>query len=281
MNLRRHGRIRYVESEPATETPARVFLLIHGLGGSIEQWSLAFDQLSKTEHVIAVDVPGFGGSKNDLGKRFTIDSAAEQIAEFIEQRDLTNCIVVSHSIACVVAGKVVALSPIRCRRLILVSGALIRASEIAQRPIRTIGHPRIGTFVLSIFIIGSISMNERILHALATSPLLRRTILWPVVARPEQIRPSDILKTLPNTGSRAALEILATASNIDFRKILSEIPMPVDLIYGDRDRLISDEDIDELRKLVDLERVEILKDCGHWPWIEDVGGLVSALLITE
>ena len=54
-------KIRYVEQG---EQRSQTLILLHGLGGSVENWQHNIPALSQHFHVIALDLPGFGLSEN-------------------------------------------------------------------------------------------------------------------------------------------------------------------------------------------------------------------------
>ena len=49
---------------------------------------------------------------------------------------------------------------------------------------------------------------------------------------------------------------------------LSELPMPVDVIWGNEDRLISKESVSIMKKLLPDLTVHSIPQCGHVPQLE-------------
>lgn len=268
--------IRFIDRKPSNKRYKHTYLMIHGLGGSLEQWIDVTDELATDARVIVVDVPGFGGSRAD-DTSFDLTKSIERLAQFVAHKNLHGSILVAHSIGCVVAGRLAAMSPESYARVVLVSGALIRASEIAQVPSRAILHPRIGFYVTIQFLAGATPLPPPLLRVITRSSLLRRALFWPFVAKPEELCPTQLTRLLAKSGSRAVIRILLTASRIDFKRALSSIPHPVESVWGSADPLISQYDVTHLRALARVTREKELAGCGHWPWIEDVPALVSFL----
>ncbi|SMD24578.1 alpha/beta fold hydrolase [Lentzea albidocapillata] len=270
--------IRFVDTDP--RGTGAVYLLVHGLGGSLEQWIPVIGLLSPAVRVIAVDVPGFGLSRTRRGD-FDLASAVARISDLLRRLGVGRCVVVSHSISCVVAAGLAAARPDAVKSLVLVSGALVRASEIAQNPFLTLRYPRLGTVVLAQFLAGIAPAPKILLKALASSATLRAVTLWPFVARPASLPTEHLVESLTGSGSLAVLRILLTANAIDYHGLLSAVEQPVALVIGDRDRLIVADDIARLRKIMNVTRVSVIRDCGHWPWLENPAQLAQLLTATE
>jgi pimeloyl-ACP methyl ester carboxylesterase len=70
---------------------------------------------------------------------------------------------------------------------------------------------------------------------------------------------------------------LASASDIDYRSILASVTQPVELVWGAEDQLMGERDLTEMRALLNVVQEYELPDCGHWPWIENIEGLLTFL----
>lgn len=64
-------------------------VLVHGLGSSIRNWDPVVPALSAQREVIAVDLPGFGGSPPLAGK-VTIERLTDALQEFLRDAGLEN-----------------------------------------------------------------------------------------------------------------------------------------------------------------------------------------------
>jgi pimeloyl-ACP methyl ester carboxylesterase len=100
-------------------------LLVHGLGGNISHWSKNITTLSKSYHVIALDLPGYGhSSKNiDTVKTDLLSLYADIILGFIERKMLRNVTLIGHSMG----GQIAIITALKdsqhIRQLVLVSTA--------------------------------------------------------------------------------------------------------------------------------------------------------------
>lgn len=271
--------IRHVEIGKKSPD-AHNYLFIHGLGGSLEQWSKIMRRVGRESHAIAVDVPGFGQSRTLRG-RFDVESSVEELRHFCGQNDVRSCVLVSHSIGCVIAARLATLEPDRFTRLVMVSGALVRASEMAQHPSQMVSKPRLGGLVATQFLAGMFPIPGWLLRTMARSPNFRSMALWPFVAHPRALAPAALIETLTGTGSFAVARILLTAKSIRYREILGGVPQPIDLVVGNKDRLINGDDLSMLQEIVRLRSTHTIEDCGHWPWVETPGQLTQILVDLE
>lgn len=272
--------IRYVEVGPGSSSAGNSYLLLHGLGGSLEQWGEVAPRLGRVARTVSIDIPGFGQSRT-LSGRFDLDEAAEQILAFCRTRELTRCTVVSHSITSVLAAKLATADPARFRRLVFVSGTLPRASAVVHNPISGLAEPKLLASVSMQFLAGILPVPRFVLVSLARHALLRRALLWPFVANPLTMPTDHLVEVLTGTGSTAVLGVLATAYSIDYEQIIGAIAQPVDIIAGARDRLINETDIVRVRELAQVAREATIDDCGHWPWLEDPTKLVEFIIESE
>ena len=269
--------VRYVEVCPDSWAGGSTYLLLHGMGGSLEQWHEVQASLGRSARVIAVDVPGFGPNRV-AGEQFDLHAAADRLLRFCADLDVTGCVLVSHSIGSVVAGLLATGQPERFRRAVFVSGSLFRASEIAQRPLRALRMPRLGTAVAGQFFVGMLPVPPWGRRLVARSPFARQVVLWPFVAHPRRLDGEVVGAALTGSGSpTAVLRILRTAKTIDYVKITSSVRQPVDLIWGEFDRLIADEDLVRMRAAVRVDREYEIPDCGHWAMVEETARVVEFL----
>ncbi|MHA7281986.1 alpha/beta fold hydrolase [Arthrobacter sp. TMS2-4] len=97
----------------------RPLVLVHGLGSSIRTWDPVLPLLRDQREIIAIDLPGFGGSK-PLAGEVTIATLTDAVAQFLEQENLRDADLVGSSMGARIVvelarrghtGNVVALDP--------------------------------------------------------------------------------------------------------------------------------------------------------------------------
>src|SRR5689334_10099515 len=106
---------------------ALTFVLIHGSWHDGSAWYAVKRCLQTRGHTVyAPAVAGHGkGSRRDIGH----DEAARSVVDFIVNYDIADCVLVGHSGGGITISKVVEAIPYRVRRLVYLSGFVLRDGE--------------------------------------------------------------------------------------------------------------------------------------------------------
>jgi pimeloyl-ACP methyl ester carboxylesterase len=268
------------ELTPATPSD-RTFLLLHGLGGSLQFWTAVAPPLGAVERTLAIDVPGLGRSAAPPGT-FTLDSVADAIIDFAHRREAKNCTIVAHSLGGLIGLKVAARDPDLCRRLILVDGTPVGTVGLLQHPLRALRAPRLAATVIAQFIAGLVPLRPGTARLIAGSKLLRTVALWAFVAKPARLDPALTAAALSYTGgARSTIRVLRQSGRVDLLALLDAVRAPVDLVRGDHDIMNSAADFAIVRQHVDVRRELVIPDCRHWPVIEAPEALTEFILSDE
>ncbi|TGE21389.1 alpha/beta hydrolase [Hymenobacter aquaticus] len=107
---------------PALEagTGPLTFVFLHYWAGSGREWQLVLDELSPDFHGLAPDLRGFGAAPAPASGYAVADYAADVLA-FIQQRGLTNFVLVGHSMGAKTAMFVASEQPAGLRGLVLLA----------------------------------------------------------------------------------------------------------------------------------------------------------------
>lgn len=111
----------------STLPDAPAVILIHGFGASSIHWRKNIPDLSKTCHVYAIDLIGYGKSdKPTPGEPidYTFETWGQQVLDFCEQVVGQPAFLIGNSIGCVVAMQAAVLSPKQVRGLALLDCSL-------------------------------------------------------------------------------------------------------------------------------------------------------------
>nr|CAD6628389.1 alpha/beta hydrolase [Rhizobium sp. TCK] len=96
-------------------------VLIHGVGMRAEAWHSQIVDLAKTHRVIAVDMPGHGGSSR-LVPGSTIEDFVAWLNRFLDDQSLDKVSIAGHSMGAMISGGVVATFPDRIQRVAYLNG---------------------------------------------------------------------------------------------------------------------------------------------------------------
>ncbi|MFF4960182.1 alpha/beta fold hydrolase [Streptomyces sp. NPDC001222] len=144
------------------DRPALV--LVHGAGQGARMWRRQMGTLSDCFHVVALDLPGFGGRPGP----FSLAAAVESVTEVARQlRPVHLC---GHSLGAIVAARVAAETPDLVARLVLSGGPEIAPGRTSAQRLRVERH-RPGWLVRAISDLPDRAGWIDILDALITSDL--------------------------------------------------------------------------------------------------------------
>jgi pyruvate dehydrogenase E2 component (dihydrolipoamide acetyltransferase) len=236
-------RLRYLELGEGDGAPV---LLVHGFGADLNTWMFTQSVLAEGRRVIALDLPGHGGSAKEVGAGDG-ESLTDAVEGALDALGIGRGHLVGHSMS----GAVAAL--LALRRPDLVSSLTLIASA------------GLGPEINGSFIDGFVRMARRreaveILGLLVHDPaLLSRTMV------------EDVLRYKRLDGVSAALARIAEAwfaggrQLLDLTDRIATLAMPVQLIWGREDRIIP---VTHAEGLASRFPVHIIEQAGHLPHME-------------
>ena len=238
----RGQRLNYLKCG-AGEDPA---VLLHGFGGDLNTWLYNHEALAADRCVYALDVRGHGGSSKQVGNP-TLDQLADDLDGFLDVMGLTKVHLAGHSMGGAIGLQFALRNPGRVASLTLIAAA------------------GLGTDIDGSYIEGFITAGRRKemlsqLEKLFADPKLvtRRLV-------------EDVLKFKRLDGVEASLRAIASQLYAGDRQInvlrdrLSELPMPVLVVWGREDRILPASHAEGLPQTVE---VVTLPGCGHMVHME-------------
>lgn len=245
-----------VSYKRAGERGPLVFIL-HGWGGSAASWVKVQELLAdKGFRVIVPDLPGFGKS-DEPPSPWGVGDYADWFQSFIRaitksyNRHLETYLLLGHSFGGRVAIKLAAAHPPGLQKLVLVSAAGIKK--------------RVSPFV---------SLVAKTLDWLFSLPLLRRF-------KPP-LRAFSYRYVLRRTGYLKAQgvmkEVFQKVVAEDLQPLLKQIMAPTLIVWGEKDKLTPLEDARLMRREIPHAQLEVLKDIGHAPNLQNPQLLTEKVL---
>jgi len=98
----------------------KTLLLIHGIGTSSDYYVPLMKEFTDSFNVLAIDLPGYGKTHKPAHP-LTVDELAEVAESFLESRQLTDVILVGHSMGAQIVSSLNYLSPGRIHKAILLA----------------------------------------------------------------------------------------------------------------------------------------------------------------
>ena len=274
------SQIAYYDRAPDRRAEPTTYFLLHGLGNSLDFWTVVAPELAKARRTVAIDIPGFGRSPAP-SSGFSLGTISDAIERFCTAIGLEEAVLVAHSLGAFVAMNIAARQPSIFRRLILVDGTLTRAAELIQHPLRIPFNPTLALYVSAQFVGGLLPINRSTANVVGRSRIMREITLWPFVANPGALDSALVSDALADNGGLAAMRVLARAPSIDYESLMRGVSQPVDLVWGARDHLMNENDVKVARVNMNVVRELAIADCGHWPMIEKPTELTNFLRLAD
>ena len=231
-------------------------LLLHGYGESLTTWRAIFDPLAAGARVIALDLPGFGGSaKPDVP--YSLPAMTDRLSQFIDRWISGPVVVVGHSMGGELAAALALARPDRVKRLVLIAPAGYRiglggiAGSMTPGKARTIGrYLALRSFVTPIHDPG-----------------------W--LGEPDSTANYD--QTGDTSYSRAASRVLEEFDFVALRSRFRELVQPTLLIWGGLDPVVPFAAGDTLSRIIPCVRFLALPNAFHRPHAETPDTVLSAI----
>jgi pimeloyl-ACP methyl ester carboxylesterase len=232
-------------------------VLIHPLGGELVVWEPVMQRLAAERDTIAVDMPGFGGSRPLLnGTAPTPQALASALAAFLDEQGIERAHLAGNSL-----GGWVALELAKLGRALSVTG--LSAAGFWKRPLgpRENRVRRAGR-VLS-----------PVVPLITRSARGRRALLQGVMVRPERVPSRSAARLIRAYVSAPGYEAANAAMRSAVFGGIEEIEAPVTLAWAEHDRVVS-----RPRSRPAGARMVTLRGCGHVPTWDDPEQVARLLL---
>jgi pimeloyl-ACP methyl ester carboxylesterase len=249
-------------------------LLIHGSAAWSGFWrDISHHLAGRGWRVVAVDLPPFGYSDHDPGRRYDRNAQARRLSDVIARVAGGKVVVVGHSFGGGPSTELALRRPDQVRRLVLVDAALGAfdpppGKSAIERSARV--RP----------------LAEALTSATITNPYATGALLRSFIARKETAAPwlETIRQPMGRSGTTIAYAawLPALFQRDDgawsrSRARLRGIRVPVSIIWGDADTVTPPWQGREIAQLTKAQHFRLLKQVGHIPHIEAPREFLAAL----
>ncbi|MBF0585456.1 alpha/beta hydrolase [Prosthecochloris sp. N3] len=250
-------RHRYLD----TETDGPPLLLLHGISCSLDIFDDVIGPLSASFRVLALDLLGFGDSAKPQDAPYSLRLYADLITEFIQRKTTASQAppyVIGHSMGGKYALATALLHPG------LFSGLVLSNTD---------GFTRLPFWVRAI----SWPVIRQFLKSLMTSRRVSARAFRAAFASTARVNPESFTKNLERTRDKAAVETVMQL-NRNYRELdleitglrdrLSELALPVLILWGEHDRYISPSTAVIAQQELPGSKLVMFPECGHTPMLE-------------
>ena len=223
-------------------------LFIHGWLGSSLEWTYQLYYFNTKEHIIILDLPGFG--KSDKPKiEYSIDFFTKQVVEFLKLLGYDEVILIGHSLGGMIALTIAIQNSKLVKKLIVISTCASFSQSIKNK--------------WNLFWIN-------IVFRLVYKNFLKN-IIKQIISTEKEDR--EFKRHLINALKIPKSVVLNTFKNMtskfNINKKLSQIFHPTLIIYGNEDKIISKSMIINLEELISNSRIVVIEKSPHRVMIEN------------
>lgn len=232
-----------------------VLLFIHGLAGSLSHFIHVAPAFAETHRVIGIDLLGCGQS-SCRDERYDLALYVEQVHGLLDCLQIPRATLVGHSLGGMVSTAFALEHPDRIERVVLINPAGFRPMPLVLRGLgQGLLRPRLLNAVLpkawelllaNVFFVDN-AYTQRFIH-------VQRTTYDPV---------TDIGQI-----SRVIADLRYDYLHKNFLKMLSQITVPMGVIWGSQDRLVPARHFRKAASRLPNALLCELQDVGHMPIIE-------------
>ena len=228
-------------------------VLLHGIASSIYTWRHLLPELAPDHDVIALDLPGFGGSVQPPDLAWHLYPRV--VLGLLDRLGVERAMMVGHSLGGAVAVSVAEESPDRVAGLVLIDSAGFNLAA-ADRP-----------FLLRL----TASIPAPVLDALPRRRLVRaglRQVFHDDSKVTDEVV-EEYLAPLSRPGALVSIRSLLASRNADaaerVRHAIEGIRAPTLIVWGRQDAWAPVEHAERFAAAIPGARVVVLEECGHVP----------------
>lgn len=235
-------------------------VLIHGIGDSVEAWTLNINALAEHYRVYAMDLVGFGHSDKP-SVPYSFSYLAQFVNDFMEAQSIDQACLIGNSLGGGVALQFAIQFPDKVEKLVLVASSGLGKEVNLLFRLPTL--PLIGEWL---------TRPSR----KGTAQILKECVYDPALVTNELVEFYYQLDTLPGA-QKSFLSMLRAGCNLHglrddvIRPILDNlatITAPTLIVWGQQDRILPVAHAHMAEKRIPNARLHIFDPCGHLPQLE-------------
>jgi pimeloyl-ACP methyl ester carboxylesterase len=231
-------------------------VLIHGNPGSGQDWTRLFAPLAAHHEVIAFDRPGHGRSQRPKVGDATVEVQARLLHDALKQLHVERPIVVGHSWGGALALVYTITYPKEVAGIVLVAPAVYESQDAGSFLTQLPAVPVLGDAVNSVFtpLFGASVVRSELKKAFSPDPV-----------PPKYLRSVLSEWTSPKKVKAYSLDDASLNDSVKkFSPRYSEIILPVSILTGDSDLIVSEKDnAERLHQALPKSHLIVLPKTGH------------------
>lgn len=217
-------------------------LFIHGWLGRSSEWVYQFSYFNSKNHIIILDLPGFGRSDKPKIK-YSIKFFTETIIDFLNLAGFNEVHLIGHSLGGLIAQNIAFLYPDMVRKLILISTPYADSRTNKEKFL---------LFFLKIFF--------RLAYKKVLEEIIKR-IIDPKADRIDFQRLFKYALKLPKSTVLSSFKNMNNRNNP--KTVLNKISQPTLIIHGNKDKIVTNSMINTLHDALPISQLSVIEDGAH------------------
>jgi pimeloyl-ACP methyl ester carboxylesterase len=242
-------------------------LLLHGWPTSSFLWRDVMPAIARRNRVLALDLPGFGGSDKPLETRYDFEFFTRAIDGFLAAAGVDRVAIAGHDLGGPIAVRWALDNPERVTHVALLNTLLYPDFDpTVMEFVTTLANPDTRGELTSVAGLESVMRLGLAVEASLTNEVLAGVV--------DPFADEDSRVALAKAGIELQPDGFA-----DLSRRLSELSVPVRVVYGEQDRVLPDvaETMARVKRDVPQAEVTAIPGAGHFVQ-EEAGGEVGDLL---
>ncbi|MGM0413838.1 MAG: alpha/beta fold hydrolase [Bacillota bacterium] len=276
--------IAYREREGTGEK----LVLIHGNMTSSKHWDILMENLPADYYLLAPDMRGFG--KSTYNNRFdSLEELALDLIDLLDQKNFESFNLIGWSTGGGVAMEIAARMPDQVKKLILLESVSTRGYPILKKDEK--GQPVPGELLKTKEEIASDPVQVLpVLNAQENNDKETMRKIWNSLIytdnKPEEEKYEEYLEDMMTQRNLIDVDYALANFNISNQhnglqpgnNKAEKISAPTLILQGDQDKVVPMSMAEAIKEdLGDNAKIQILKNCGHSPLIDDMDQLIEAI----
>ena len=261
----------------------RATLFLHGAAGSWSTWTpllrAAEDSGSGITDPVLLDLPGWGAATLDPSPGApTIDTVCELVRAAVLELGYTRWDVVGHSMGGFIAMHLAARWPDEVQSVVMVSGTTWSLVDSVAHPVRKVWLlPHFSALWRIMMLLSALGTTGHALVRGMQAAGLLRPVVVPLFRHPFRVSANVVDALAREIRPPSFLAAVDITRGYNPSITWAGISCPVTALKGDRDALVRDSDLEQLRRFIPASRTVVVADCGHFANIERPDAVLAAI----
>ncbi|MDB5986259.1 MAG: alpha/beta hydrolase [Nevskia sp.] len=247
--------IAYLEGGPTQAAAgAPTLLLLHGIGADKDNWTRVSYFLTPHYHVVAVDLPGFGGSSKPDDASYHIDDQVRNVAAIAAALHLDRFDLGGSSMGGWISAAYAAAHPQAVSSLWLLDPAGLATAQASEMFKRIKNGERVPLFAAN-----AEQFREVERFVFVRAPYIPGAVLNILAQRQARDYPHNL---------KVFAQVREDLEQRPLEAQIKDLTIPALIVWGARDRVVDVSGAEVLHRLLPNSQVSIMPNIGHLPMLE-------------